>query len=132
MQDKPKILIADDDVTLNLSLAFLVEHIGMKAVQAYDGLEALKVIQSDNIDAVISDVRMPGMTGIELLREIKHLKEHLPVIIMTGCAEKQIAEEAAACGAFAFLEKPVQLVALIATLRAAVDFSEQNKISSEA
>ncbi|MBI4830681.1 MAG: response regulator [Candidatus Lindowbacteria bacterium] len=132
MQDKPKILVVEDDVALNLSLAFLVEHIGMQALQAYNGLEALKVIQSDNIDAVISDVKMPVMTGIELLCEIKQLKNSLPVIIMTGCGDGKTMKAAADNGAFAFLEKPVQLIALIATIRAAVDFAERNKISSEA
>jgi two-component system sporulation sensor kinase A len=124
MEEQLKILVVDDDAIFNEALVFLAELKGIKAVQAYDAYQALQIIWTEGIDAVISDVNMPGMSGIELLREIKRLREDLPVIIMSGNTDPGLAEEAFQNGAAGFLPKPIDAELLMSMLRVAAAAEE--------
>ncbi len=131
MERLPTVLVVDDDITLNVSIAFLIEQMGMKALSAFDAEEALEIISKEEVDAVISDVNMPGMNGIELLREIKHYRHETPVIIMSGDADQWTKDEAFREGAVAVLEKPFSNNILSAMLRIAIGIEEAGGIPSE-
>ena len=124
MEERGTVLVVDDDVMFNQSLVFLLECLGVEAVQADAALQALKIILTTDIDIVISDVYMPGMNGLELLRKIKQLKPDLPVILISGNADDSLAEEAAQSGAMAFFPKPISRNKLTAMLREVISLKE--------
>ena len=105
MERRPTVLVVDDDVIFAVSIVFLVEYMGAKGLRAYDGDQALELIRNNEIDAVVSDVNMPGMNGLELLRKIKQYKQELPVIIISGNVDARMADEAFRNGAFGVLAK---------------------------
>ncbi len=88
-EDAPAtILVVDDDETLCEILVNSFRLLGMKAVGAGDGQEALKIIRSkQNVDVILSDVRMPIMDGLELLRTVQDSKLSIPVMLMTGFSD---------------------------------------------
>jgi two-component system, NtrC family, response regulator AtoC len=103
------VLIVDDERTLARAIkAFLVES-GYEAEVASDAEQALALLETMRPDVVFSDVRLPGMNGIELLRKIREFDPALPVIIMTAHGTIEGAVEAVKLGAFDYLKKPVDL-----------------------
>jgi two-component system, LuxR family, response regulator FixJ len=122
MPEGPVVHLVDDDDAVRDSLAFLLRSAGY-AVRAYgSGQEALDAI-ADGAAAgcVVTDVRMPGMTGLELLGELRAREQHLPVIVITGHADVPLAVEAMRAGAADFLEKPFDNEALLGAVRRALD-----------
>lgn len=115
-----KILVVDDD-PLNLQLtARALASAGFTTRTAADGEEAAKWISMEDFDAVVTDVQMPRMNGIELLQHVRARFPWLPVIIMTGHLQEDIREAASVCGASALFQKPVSRTELIAALRMAL------------
>ncbi len=103
------VLIVDDERTLARAIkAFLVES-GYEAEVAGDGEQAMGLLETLRPDVVFSDVRLPGMTGIELLRRIREFDAAIPVVIMTAYGTIEGAVEAVKLGAFDYLKKPVDL-----------------------
>jgi DNA-binding NtrC family response regulator len=103
------ILIVDDERTLARAIkAFLTES-GYEAEVAGDAEQALRLLETMRPDVVFSDVRLPGMDGIELLRRIREFDAAIPVIIMTAHGTIEGAVEAVKLGAFDYLKKPVDL-----------------------
>jgi DNA-binding NtrC family response regulator len=103
------VLIVDDERTLARAVkAFLLES-GYEAEIAADAEQAFGLIESLRPDVVFSDVRLPGMSGIELLRRIREFDSSIPVIIMTAYGTIEGAVEAVKLGAFDYLKKPVDL-----------------------
>jgi DNA-binding NtrC family response regulator len=103
------VLIVDDERTLARAVkAFLLES-GYEAEVASDAEQAIGLLESLRPDVVFSDVRLPGMTGIELLRRIREFDASIPVIIMTAYGTIEGAVEAVKLGAFDYLKKPVDL-----------------------
>jgi DNA-binding NtrC family response regulator len=85
------ILLADDDVNLSRVLEFQLTEAGYKVSMAQDGAEALDVFRDDDFDCVITDLRMPKLSGLELLEKIKDLKAEIPVIVITAFGEVETA-----------------------------------------
>jgi two-component system, NtrC family, response regulator AtoC len=103
------VLIVDDERTLARAVkAFLVEA-GYEAEVAGDGEKALDLLQAIRPDVVFADVRLPGMSGIDLLRRIREFDPAIPVIIMTAYGTIEGAVEAVKLGAFDYMKKPVDL-----------------------
>ncbi len=75
-------------------------------VTAASGKEGLEVIEREPVDAVLLDINMPGMSGLEALREIRRRKPDLPVIMITAESDREVAESAAKAGAFDYMVKP--------------------------
>ena len=118
--DSAAVHLIDDDEALRDSLSFLLSSAGIKVV-AYELAGAfLDVLPGIATGCVITDVRMPGITGIELLRRLKAAGVGLPVIVITGHADVPLAVEAMRLGAMDFLEKPFDDDILIKTLRSAL------------
>jgi two-component system, NtrC family, response regulator HydG len=104
----PRILICDDQELMRDSLASVLAREGHDVVAAGDGPQALQRIAAGKVDLLITDLKMPKMTGIELLQEAKKLKPDLPVVLMTAFATVQTAVEAMKLGAYDYIQKPFE------------------------
>ncbi|MGB5184364.1 MAG: response regulator FixJ [Xanthobacteraceae bacterium] len=112
--------VIDDDEGLRESLAFLLRSAKLE-VRSFDSAKAfLDVLPDTALGCVITDVRMPEMSGIELLRRLKELKIGVPVIVITGHGDIALAVEAMKIGAADFFEKPFDDDLLVASVRAAL------------
>ncbi|AGB44916.1 response regulator [Mesorhizobium australicum WSM2073] len=117
--------VVDDDVDVRKSLGFLLATADF-AVRLHESATAFLSAVTDNLDGcIVSDVRMPGIDGIELLRELKTRGYKLPVIIMTGHADVALAVQAMKEGAADFIEKPFDDEVLIEAIRSALDNRSQ-------
>lgn len=121
MQPEPIIYVVDDDDAVRQSLEFLLTAAGVKV----RGFESAKVffdfLPQVESGCIITDVRMPEITGIDLLRKVKEVKPHLPVIVITGHGDIALAVEAMKIGAADFLEKPFDDDHLLASVRSALN-----------
>jgi two-component system response regulator FixJ len=117
---QPVVHIIDDDEGLRESLAFLLRSAAFE-VKSFESAKAfLDVLPDAAPGCVITDVRMPDMSGIELLRRLKELKIGVPVIVITGHGDVALAVEAMKIGAADFFEKPFDDDLLVASVRAAL------------
>lgn len=121
MNDKPVIHVIDDDAAMRDSLAFLLDVNGYKS-QVYETADAfLAGGGAEVLSCVISDIRMPGISGIELVRKLKRAGAVSTVILITGHGDVALAVEAMKAGAADFIEKPFDDAALLDAIRAALD-----------
>jgi two-component system, LuxR family, response regulator FixJ len=113
--------VIDDDDAVRDSLTFLLRTVGIE-VQSYPSAGAfLDAVAGAQLKCVITDVRMPGMSGIDLLRRLRELKIDVPVIVITGHGDVPLAVEAMKIGAADFLEKPFDDDTLLASVRSALE-----------
>src|SRR4029450_2526450 len=113
--------IVDDDEAVRQSLAFLLSTAGIP-VRVYDSATSLLVsLATLQSGCLITDVRMPDMTGIELLQRLRAKDIKLPVIVITGHGDVPLAVEAVKSGAVDFIEKPFAEEAILRAVRAAGD-----------
>jgi two-component system, LuxR family, response regulator FixJ len=113
--------VIDDDDAVRDSLTFLLRTVGIE-VRSYPSAGAfLDAVAGAQLKCVITDVRMPGMSGIDLLRRLRELKIDVPVIVITGHGDVPLAVEAMKIGAADFLEKPFDDDALLASVRSALE-----------
>lgn len=118
--DKAIVHVIDDDDAVRESLAFLLGTAGID-VQTYESAVAfLKVAPEVKLGCVITDVRMPELSGVDLLRRLRELKLGVPVIVITGHGDVPLAVEAMKIGAVDFLEKPFDDEVLLASVRSAL------------
>jgi DNA-binding NtrC family response regulator len=122
--DKPfRILIVDDDQNMTRTLADILAvsgYIAETAALAEDGLKKLEAnvgTEHRSFDCVVSDIRMPGMNGVEFQRVIREKHGDIPVMLITAYAEHDLIEKARAQGVLSFLEKPLNISLLFSFLR---------------
>jgi two-component system, LuxR family, response regulator FixJ len=116
--------VIDDDEAVRESIEFLLRSTGL-AVKTYESAAAfLDVAPSIGHGCIITDVRMPGLSGIDLLRRLKDMQIQLPVIVITGHGDVPLAVEAMKFGAVDFLEKPFDDDVLLASVRSALNRAE--------
>ena len=113
--------VIDDDEAIRHSLAFLLQANDIEAKTYESGTDFLKSVRELKSGCIITDVRMPEISGIELLRRLRELKVLLPVIVVTGHGDVPLAVEAMKFGAADFLEKPFDDEVLLAAVRSALD-----------
>ena len=118
----PAILIVDDESTIIDSLEGILSDDGFEVMHAYNGYEALKKIEAESPDIVLLDIWMPGMDGIDTLKEIKKMSPNLPVVMITGHGSIESAVDATKSGAFDFLEKPLSIDKIMVTINNALNF----------
>jgi two-component system, LuxR family, response regulator FixJ len=119
--EKGKVYVIDDDEALRESLAFLLRTAQIEVVSYASAAAFLDALPDTNSSCVITDVRMPGISGIDLLRRLQELKIDVPVIVITGHGDVPMAVEAMKVGASDFLEKPFDDEALLACVRSALE-----------
>ena len=100
------ILIVDDEKNYPTILGEVIKEEGYTPITASSSLEALDILKNEYIDLVLTDVKMPGMDGIELLKQIKKINPDLPVIVMTAHGSVEKAVIAMEKGAYTFILKP--------------------------
>jgi len=101
-----RVLLVDDEVDFVEMLSLRLNEVGEKVTPAYSGRECLEILGQKSIDVVILDIRMPGMDGIETLREIKKRFPLVEVMMLTGHGTTETAVEGMKLGAFDYLMKP--------------------------
>jgi two-component system NtrC family response regulator len=129
------ILIVDDEPNYLIVLSELLKDEGFEVFTAADGLSGLRLVEDVDLDLVITDMQMPGMNGLELLRKVKEKNRDLPVVVITAFAEVEKAVQAMQAGAYSYLAKPFSNDELIITLtKAAQHYSlvrENTRLRSE-
>ena len=125
MHKLPKIWIADDDEAIRIVLEEGLKSTGLEISTYADGELLIKALEEDKPDLIISDIKMPGMHGYDLLKHIKNNYEKLPVIIMTAFTDMQAAIDAYGGGAFEYIPKPFDLDEAIAIVKKALDENKE-------
>ncbi|MNM00219.1 putative response regulatory protein [compost metagenome] len=130
-----QLLIVDDQTAIADDLAYMLDwkEIGIETVHnAYSGREALDLLYEHPIDVVVTDIRMPGMSGLELIAEIKRNWKHVKCILLTGYADFEYTQQALQLRSSDYLLKPVEDDELKAAVRTALDELERewNEIAS--
>ncbi|ADW17988.1 two component, sigma54 specific, transcriptional regulator, Fis family [Desulfobulbus propionicus DSM 2032] len=115
------ILVVDDEPNYQIVLSELLKDEGYEVFTADSGLAGLPIVYSTDLDLVLSDMKMPGMDGIEFLGKIKEYNRELPVILITAYAEVEKAVEAMRLGAFTYLAKPFSNTQLLASVTKAIE-----------
>ncbi|OGL42512.1 MAG: hypothetical protein A2161_09785 [Candidatus Schekmanbacteria bacterium RBG_13_48_7] len=123
-----KILIVDDERNIRELLTIILNKANFDAVSTDDGHKALDIIQTDRIDLVIQDLRMPKMDGIQLLKKIKDSFPRLPVVVITAFSSWDTAVEAMRLGAFDYIKKPFKNESIIDLATRAI---EQSKLLAD-
>ena len=132
-QPELAVFVVDDDDAMRDSLDFLLSSAGC-AVRTFDAADRLlEALTDNNCGCVVSDVRMPGIDGLELLRRIKATRPNLPVVIITGHGDVPLAVEAMKLGAADFVEKPFDDERLLGVVQSALagaprEFDPANEI----
>ncbi len=117
-ENRVKILIVDDDETILRMLTGILKREGFAPVASKTGFEAMKVLSSSQVDIVLSDIEMPGMSGLELLEYLKERYPSVPVMLMTGNRGLYCEFEILEAGANGFLTKPFRRAELVTRVKA--------------
>ncbi|MBI2190420.1 MAG: sigma-54-dependent Fis family transcriptional regulator [Planctomycetes bacterium] len=112
------ILIVDDELAIREMMSEIIRSQGWRPVCAADGAEALRLLEQQRLDAVLTDLRMPGMDGFQLFQTIRRLYRDLPVVMMSAYGGIETAVESIKCGAFDYLPKPFSVERIAALLKA--------------
>ena len=126
MSDEPMVHVIDDDEAMRESLAFLFSTAQLPACTYESATAFLKRLPAPGTGCVITDLRMPELSGVDLLRRLNSLGAGLPVIVITGHGDVPMAVEAMKLGAVDFLEKPFDDDVLLAAVRAALNQQERD------
>jgi two-component system response regulator AtoC len=121
MNSKPRILVVDDELNIRRILQMAFDKVGYQTLVAEDAREAIKLLESEKFDLVITDVTMPGMNGYDLQKQIQQVFPDLPVIIMTAFGTIPQAVAAIRNGAFEYITKPFDLDQLKRIVSAALE-----------
>lgn len=113
MDDRLNILVVDDDHSMAKTLTDILRVKGYAAEAAHSGTEALEKVAEVSFDCVLSDIKMPGINGVELYRAIKARRPHLPVVFMTAYSSDNLVREGLEDGAIAVLTKPLDIGLLL-------------------
>jgi CheY-like chemotaxis protein len=116
-----RVVVADDDEIFQEILAEAVEETGASAELASDGLAALEKLSAGDFDILISDLNMPRMDGLTLLRQVRTLYPHILSILITGFGSLESAIQALRLGAYDYIQKPFMVEQVSVTVRNAVD-----------
>jgi DNA-binding NtrC family response regulator len=128
MTTRSPILLVDDDERLRNAAGKVLAANGHRVVSAASGLEALEVLKRETIALMVSDLRLPDVDGIALLKQARQLRPDLEVVMITGHASVEKAVEAMRLGAYDFIEKPLDSTALLKTVAKA---TEKQRLASE-
>jgi DNA-binding response OmpR family regulator len=114
-----KVLLVDDEEEFVKALAERLKMRDLRSDTVLDGEEALSFVEDQEPDVMVLDLKMPGIDGMEVLRQVRKAYPKIQVIILTGHGTERDEEEAKRLGAFDYLEKPVNLDVLVKKMKAA-------------
>ncbi len=126
MNIKPTLLVVEDNHDLQEVLFEQLQLLPINIVLAENGAKALKIINSREriIDAILSDINMPEMNGLELLKNLREADNYVPFVFLTAYGDKTRVMEALKLGAFDFLEKPYQQSELFSVIKKACELGQ--------
>lgn len=127
-RQRTHVLLVDDEKAFTAVLAKILEQQGFVASTAVSAVEALEMLQLMEPDAIVLDVRMPGLSGVEALPRIRAVCPKAPVILLTGHASMEDTARAVAAGAFDVLHKPCDTATLVARLHEAVAVAQTQSL----
>lgn len=130
MADKKTVYICDDDKWILDTIADFIQDLGLNITKFSDGKAALEQITQNRPDLIITDIDMPQMSGLELLRHLEQNAYSIPVIILTGSLDIRNLQEAVAYGHFDYLNKPLKPFDLIEAINKALIFGYQPSVLS--
>ena len=105
--DKKRILIVEDDEEMRSLLKDFIEAEGFETDSASNGSEAFRKLAKESFDLIITDVRMPGLTGLDILPGVRKLQPEASIIVITAFGSEEVCRRAFERGATAYLEKPI-------------------------
>jgi len=126
VSSQPTVFVVDDDPAINEAVAELVELIGLKAATYTSATDFLEDFQPRGPACLVLDIRMPGMSGLELQRKLADAQRTVPVVVITGHGDVRMAVEAMKLGAVEFLEKPFRAQELCDSIQKAIRVDEEN------
>lgn len=117
----PNILVIDDEAPIRETLKEILEYENFEVTTAENGEKGWQLIQKNDYDVILCDVKMPGIDGVELLERVQALKPEIPMVMISGHGNVEMAIDSTKKGAYDFITKPPDLNRLLITLRNAVD-----------
>lgn len=120
-----RVLFVDDEEELVSAVVERLQLRGIDARGATKGVDALQLIERENFDVVVADVKMPGLGGLEVVRQVRALHSGLQVVLLSGHGSHDDAEEGRRLGAFDYVEKPIDIEILIGILHKAAEATQQ-------
>lgn len=123
--------VVDDDDAMRDSLVFLLSSASILAIPHESAESLIAALPTLDFACIVTDVRMPGMSGIDLLRHLQRVDKQLPVIVVTGHSDVPLAVEALKAGAFDFIEKPFEDDRIITAVCSALEFRTQARRQEE-
>lgn len=121
-KERATVLVIDDDREMLAIMASLLERMGYLVFQSLDIATAHSLVSKNSIDLILCDAHLKGESGCDLLRQPDKIRS-LPVVMMTGCLEPDLKQEALLLGASGFLTKPFRIQELVQTLESAISSS---------
>jgi two-component system nitrogen regulation response regulator NtrX len=118
---RSRILVIDDEEAIRKSLRMVLEYEGYDLVEAASGPEGLETLKREAPDAILLDIKMPGMDGLEVLAQARSRDAHTPILMISGHGDIPTAVDALRKGAYDFLEKPLESERVLAALRNAIE-----------
>jgi DNA-binding NtrC family response regulator len=128
MVEAGSILIVDDELNLRSSLSHIFQRVGYQVKTAGGAREAIHHLVAQCFDLIFLDLKMPGIGGIELLAEIRLIDPGVPVIILTACANLDIAYQTLGKGTSAYLVKPIDPALIISRANEVIKEDRRNKL----
>ena len=126
----PTVFIVDDDAALRAMLRHVTQSVGLVTEDFASGVEFLAAVDGERPGCVMLDLRLPGMSGFEVLAELRGRDVQMPAIVMTGYADVDVAVKAMRAGAHDFVEKPFGGQAILERIQAAVEIDRQRRRTS--
>jgi two-component system nitrogen regulation response regulator NtrX len=118
---RARVLVIDDEEAIRKSLRMVLEYEGYEFLEAASGPEGLETLRRENPDALLLDIKMPGMDGMEVLQAARTRDAHTPILMISGHGDIPTAVDALRKGAYDFLEKPLETERVLAALRNAIE-----------
>jgi two-component system KDP operon response regulator KdpE len=125
------ILVVDDEMSIRRALHTTLQKLGFKTVEAARGEEALSLVRTNSFDAVLLDINMPGMSGIDTCRNLRRISPRIPILMLTVRDSEDDKVEALDAGADDYVTKPFQLRELTARIRAAMRWAKAPFLQQE-
>jgi len=123
-----QILIVDDEVDMLALLAMIITNKSTHgATTTNNPLEVPKLIQEGKFDLIISDLKMPGMDGVELIAEVRKIDKSIPILIITAYGSVDSAEDAVLKGAYDYITKPFRKEQILIAINRALEWKEMKK-----
>jgi len=116
---KWRALVVDDSRTMRDMVSYTLSNAGLEVLEAVDGQIALSVLESERVNLIITDINMPNLDGIDLIKEIRKNPVHIaiPILCLTTEQDPEIKEKAKSAGATGWIEKPFSPERLIQTVK---------------